>query len=439
MKKQISILLLTILFSISGIFAGEIWVLDVEGVINPVSNSYITQNISKAQDKDIECIIINLDTPGGLMTSMREIIKEILNSNIPIIVYVSPSGAQSASAGVFITVSAHIAAMAPGTNIGAAHPVNLSGGIGGSRPDSSNSKTMMEKVTNDAVAYIRSIAQERNRNEQWLEQAVRKSVSITETEALEKNIIDTIVVDQKELIDYLDGKTVIINSEEITINTKNQKIINKPPGVHRKILNIISDPNISYILLMLGFYGVLFEIKNPGAMVPGIVGGICLILAFFSFQVLPINYAGLALIIVGIILFILEVSITSFGLLTIGGIISMLFGSMMLIDYSEAPQALFSISLKVIIPFVLFTAVFIILALTMALKTYKSKVTTGAEGIIGEFGEVIHDISPEKTGKVLVHGEIWLAASNQNINKGDEITVISVVKNKMKLNVEKSN
>lgn len=435
MNKKIIYSLLIVLFLASSLILAndlqtqekEIWVLEYDGVINPVAAAYISDNIRDAEKAGVECLILQMDTPGGLMTSMRDIIKDILNSKVPIVVYISPRGAQSASAGVFITVSAHFAAMAPGTNIGAAHPVNIGGGrspFGGSKPDTSETKTMMKKVTNDAVAQIRSLARERGRNEEWLEEAVRKSVSITETEAVELKIVDLVAGNLDELIEYLDGKVAKLPDGEITLATHDARVIIRPIGFHRKILNIISDTNIAYLLLILGFYGLFFEIRSPGAIFPGVLGGIFLVLAFFAFQVLPINYAGLALIIIAIILFILEISITSYGMLTIGGLISMVLGSMMLFDVSGAPQALFSVSLAVIIPVVICTVLFFVVALSYALKAHKNKPTTGIEGIVGETGRAVTAIS--NSGTVEVHGEIWKAKAAEPIAKDAEIVVRAV-------------
>jgi len=434
MKKTAFLyIVLLCLALVSTASAAEVWVLEIDGVINPVAASYIHENLLDAEEENAECLVIHMDTPGGLMTSMRDIIKDILNAEVPVAIYVSPRGAQSASAGVFITVAAHFAAMAPGTNIGAAHPVNLGGGMG-AKPDSASSEAMMEKITNDAVAQIRSLAKERNRNEEWVEDAVRKSVSVTETEAVELGIVDLVADNLDDFLVFMDGKTVELPSGEKTLSTARARLVKKPMGFHRKILDTISDPNIAYLLLILGFYGLLFEIRSPGAIFPGVVGGIFLILAFFALQVLPINYAGLALIVVGIILLILEISITSYGLLTIGGIISMILGSMMLFDVSEAPKALFSVSLKVILPVVILTALFFIFALSMAFRAHKRKPSTGNEGLIGEIGTATTDI--EKGGTVLVHGEYWDASSEKPIAKDSEIVVKAV--NRMKLQVEES-
>ncbi len=404
--------------------AKELWVLEVDGVINPVAGAYIRSHLEKAQRNDVVALIIKMDTPGGLLSSMRDIIKNILNSSVPVIVYVSPRGAQAASAGVFIAYAAHFTAMAPGTNIGAAHPVNMGGGMG-SQMDSSSSKAMLEKVTNDAVAFIKTLAQQRGRNVDWAEKAIRESVSITETEAIKLHVVDAIAANLDELLTIIDGKTFKTPEGDRTIDLKQVKIKTIPMGVHRRILDIISDPTVAYILLMLGFYGLYFEFSSPGAVLPGVLGGIFLILAFFAFQVLPINYAGLALIIVGILLFILEVKIVSYGLLTIGGIIAMTLGSMMLIDVNQAPDTLRAISLKVIIPIVLFTAAFIVVALSYVVKAHRRPPTTGREGIIGERGKAITNISAT-SGMVQVHGEYWKAVADQPIEKETAITVLSI-------------
>jgi membrane-bound serine protease (ClpP class) len=402
----------------------EIWVLEVSGVINPVAASYIRSNLEKAQEKEIVALVIQMDTPGGLATSMRTIIKEILNSSVPVVIYVSPRGAQAASAGVFIAYAAHFTAMAPGTNIGAAHPVNLGGGVGG-QMDSTSSKAMLEKVTNDAVALIKTLAEQRGRNVKWAEKAVRESVSITETEAVKLKVVDAVAKNLDDLLALLDGKSFKTPEGERQISLNQVKVKTIPMGVHRRILDIISDPTVAYILLILGFYGLYFEFSSPGAVLPGVLGGIFLILAFFAFQVLPINYAGLALIIVGIILFILEVKIVSYGLLTIGGIIAMTLGSMMLIDVSQAPATLRAISLKVIIPVVLFTAGFIIVALRYVIRAHKQKPTTGKEGLVSEIGKVIRAVSPSG-GMVQVRGEYWQATSDQLLPEGTSVEVIEV-------------
>lgn len=423
MLKRIA-LFICLLVTLADATTREIWVLKVDGVINPVAAAYIRTNLEKAATKEIVALIIQLDTPGGLATSMRAIIKDILNSPVPVIIYISPRGAQAASAGVFLAYAAHFTAMAPGTNIGAAHPVNLGGGVGG-QMDSTSAKAMLEKVTNDAVALIKTLAEQRGRNVDWAEKAVRESVSITESEAVKLKVVDAVAKNLDDLLALLDGKTIKTSSGEQQITLQQVKVKHIPMGVHRRILDIISDPTVAYILLILGFYGLYFEFSNPGAVLPGVLGGIFLILAFFAFQVLPINYAGLALIIVGIILFILEVKIVSYGLLTIGGIVAMTLGSMMLIDVSQAPTTLKAISLKVIIPVVIFTAGFIIVALRYTIQAHRRKPTTGIEGLIGEEGKVIKEVTPNG-GMVQVHGEYWQAVSEETITKGTPVFVTEV-------------
>lgn len=393
-------------------------VIEVESVITPVSAEFIISSIEKAEEEGAHCLIIELDTPGGLMESTRQITKRFLASKIPIIVYVSPQGSRAASAGVFITYAAHIAAMAPSTNIGAAHPVNIQGGA-------DTSSVMNDKITNDAVAQVKALAEKRGRNVEWAEKAVRESVSITEQDALEKNVINFISASLEELLEQIDGMKIEISSGMVTLKTQNARIVRREMNLRYKILEKISNPNVAYILMMLGIYGIFFELSNPGAIFPGVVGAIFLILAFFALQVLPINYAGLLLILLALVLFILEVKITSYGLLTIGGIIAMVLGSLMLIEQPPDNFApVLSISLSLIITVVAVTAAFFIFAFGMAFKTYRKKVTTGNEGIIGESGIAQSRISPE--GNVKVHGEIWKAISDELIKKGEKVRIVSV-------------
>ncbi|RME66283.1 MAG: nodulation protein NfeD [Nitrospirae bacterium] len=390
----------------------DVLVVEVEGVINPVTSEFIVKSIDEAERRDYQAVVIQLDTPGGLDTSMREIIKAINKSSVPVVVYVAPSGARAASAGVFITMAAHIAAMAPGTNIGAAHPVGLGGKM---------DKTMVEKATNDAVAYIRSIAEARGRNQDWAEKAVRKSVSITAKEALKLNVIDILAKDIAELLEKIDGRKVVTAAGTKTLKTKEARVVRKTMGMRFRILKAISDPNVAYILMLLGFYGLFFELTNPGAVFPGVVGAICLILAFYAFQSLPVNYAGVLLILLGIVLFILEVKITSHGALTIGGIVSMLIGSLMLF---ESPGPFMKLSLALVVPAVIVTALFFSLTLTLAYKAWKRKPVTGTEGLIGLEGIAHTDVF--KDGMVLVRGEYWQAYSDEPIKKGERVVVESV-------------
>ncbi len=390
-----------------------IYVIEVDGIINPATSKFITGSIDQAIEKGAQCLIIQLDTPGGLMESMRLIIKKIMTSAIPVIVYVSPSGGRAASAGVFITMAAHIAVMAPGTHIGAAHPVSLGEG--------KESKTMSEKIVNDTVSYIKTIAKTRGRNIDWGEKAVRKSVSITEEEAVKLNVIDFISPDIQDLLNKIDGKVIKFDGVTRTLLTKGVKPRSLEMSWRYRFLDIISNPSIAYILLMLGIYGIFFELSNPGAILPGVVGAIFLILAFYALQMLPISFAGLALILFAIILFIAEIKVVSHGLLSVAGVISLFLGSLMLI---ESPTDYMRISLSVIIPAVGVSAAFFIFAVTKAIKARLTKPTTGKEGIIGETGTVVVSLAPE--GKVAIHGEYWNARADQPVEKGEKVQVIGV-------------
>jgi membrane-bound serine protease (ClpP class) len=398
----------------------EVMVITVNGVINPVASEYIGKSIKKANEKKVEALIIELDTPGGLDTSMRSIVKDIIGSEVPVVVFVSPSGSRAASAGVFITLSAHVAAMAPGTNIGAAHPVGI-----GEKMD----KVMAEKVTNDAAAYIKSLAERNGRNAKWAEDAVRKSISATEEEALKEKVIDIVSKDLNSLLSDIDGRKVRTVMGEKVLKTAKANVIREEMGLRHKILNLISDPNIAYILMLLGFYGLFFELTNPGSIFPGVIGGLCLILAFYAFQILPVNYAGLLLILLAIILFILEVKIVSHGVLTIGGIIAMVIGSLMLF---ESPAPFMKLSLYTILPTTIITAIFFTVTLGLAFKAYKRKPVTGSEGLIGLEGVANTDITKDG-GMVLLHGERWAAYSDEPVLKGERITVEAVSGLKVKV------
>ncbi|MEJ7828106.1 MAG: nodulation protein NfeD [Segetibacter sp.] len=398
----------------------------VEGSINPASAAFIKNAIDKASNQKAECLIIHLNTPGGLLKSTRVIVSDILESSIPVIVYVSPGGAHAGSAGVFITMAAHIAAMAPSTNIGAAHPVSMQGGM---------DSTMSDKTTNDAAAFIRTIAKKRNRNLEWAEEAVRKSVSITEAEAVEKKVVDLVAQNEADLLKQINGRVVALNTGDKTLQTANAKVDRVEMSFAEKFLDMISDPNIAYILMMLGFYGLLFELYSPGAVAPGVIGGICLILAFYSMHTLPINYAGLALIIFAIILFVLEVKIISHGVLGIGGVIAFALGSMMLIRTNSALEFI-RISWGVIISTTVATALFFFFLIVLAVKAQKAKPVSGIEGMVGEMGETLARLEP--SGMVRVHGELWKAESvSGSIDKGQKIKV-TAIKN-LTLYVEQAN
>lgn len=410
------VLLFWLAWAISPAFSwatGEIEMLVVDDVINPIVAEYITSGIQKTTRDQAELLIIQLDTPGGLDRSMRIIIKEMLNSSTPIVVYVAPSGSRAASAGALITLAAHVAAMAPGTNIGAAHPV----GMGGGKMD----ETLVKKVENDAAAYIRSIADKRGRNAEWAEKAVRQSVSASEKEALQLKVIDLIARDLPELIKALNGRKVETAAGPKLLKTEGKRIVYQEMNLRQRILAILSDPNVAYLLLILGFYGLIFELSSPGAVLPGIVGGIALILGLYALQMLPINYAGLILILLAILLFLAEIKVPSYGALTIGGIIAMILGSLMLID---TPAAYLRISLQLIAPTALATAAFFSLLVRAVIRAHRIKPATGREGLVGEIGMVRS--WGDSYGRVFVQGELWEARGEEAFREGEEVRVVGV-------------
>jgi membrane-bound serine protease (ClpP class) len=389
-------------------------VIAVADVINPVSSEYIIESLKAAMHQGAQALIIQLDTPGGLDKSMRLIIKEILNSTIPVVVHVAPSGSRAASAGTFITLAAHVAAMAPGTNMGAAHPVAVGSGDMG--------KEMAEKVTNDAAAYIKSIAEQRGRNIEWAEKAVRESVSASETEALQHKLIDLIALDLNDLLRQLNGWKVVTSAGEKILRTEGVTVQPIEMSLRLRLLSMLADPNVAYMLLMLGAAGLFFEISTPGVVLPGVIGGISLLLGLYALQLLPVNYAGLALIVLAIILFIAEIKVTSYGALTVGGIIAMLLGSLMLF---EAPPPLPGISLWVVVPSTLLVAAFFVFLVGAALKTLSQRPYSGREGLLQKGGVALTPID-QKQGKVFVAGERWDACSEEPIAQGVEVEVVQL-------------
>ena len=387
----------------------QIYIIPVSDAIGPGVADFIKKGIDKATADRAACVLIELDTPGGLAESMRIIVMAIYGSKIPVVVYVAPSGARAASAGVMITMAADIAAMAPGTNIGAAHPVGAGGKeIGG---------TMSEKVTNDMVAYVKSIAAKRGRNVEWAEKAVRESASVTETEALKENIIDVIAKDVDDLLAQIKGRN--IEGKGALLFDKANKIILRE-NIRTKILKMISNPNIAYILMMIGMAGLYFELSHPGAIFPGVVGGISIILAFFAFQTLPVNYAGFLLILLALVFFIMEMKITSYGLLSIAGTVSLFLGSLMLFEDSAGLR----LSWRVLLPTLVMVSGFFAVVAGLVFKSQVSKPKTGASGLIGEIGVVKKRIAPD--GKVFVHGELWNAVAADPIPKGMTVRVIGI-------------
>lgn len=414
MKHKILMILLFILcigFPLKG-DADEkaIYIIKVSSAISPATADFIQTGIVKAQKAHAACFVILLDTPGGLSESMRDIVINLLASDVPVVVYVSPSGARAASAGVMITMAADIAAMAPGTNIGAAHPV----GIGGKSIEGHIS----DKVVNDMVAQARSVAEKRGRNADWVEKAIRESVSVTEKEALEKKVIEVIADNLDDLIVKIHGREV---QGKGTLNVKDAERIVIEEGIRTRILKAISDPNIAYILMMIGFAGLYFELSHPGAIFPGVVGGIAIILAFYSFQNLEVNYAGILLIVLAIIFFIMEMKVASFGLLSMAGVVSLLLGSLMLFDRANTEMR---ISWQVLIPTLVLVSGFFATVAALVFKAQVSKPMTGEKGLVGEIGVVKRRIAPN--GKVAVHGEIWQATADREIEEGKRVRVVRV-------------
>lgn len=389
----------------------EVYIIKVADAISPGTAEYIKSGIETAAEKAATAVIIELDTPGGLAESMRLIVQQILGSNVPVVVFVSPSGARAASAGVMITMAADVAAMAPGTNIGAAHPV----GAGGKDIDGK----MSEKVINDMVAQAKSVAEQRGRNAQWVEAAIRESVSVTETEALQQNIIDLIAQDTDDLIKQLNGREL---KDKGVLNLSDVKKVVFEETLRTKILKTISNPNIAYILMMIGLAGLYFELSHPGAIFPGVIGGIALILAFFALQTLPVNYAGILLIVLAIIFFIMEMKITSYGLLSVAGIVSLLLGSLMLFEGSTPDMKL---SLRVLLPTVILISGFFVAVASLVFRAQISKPTTGSSGLVGEIGVVKKALKPE--GKVFIHGELWNARAKEPLDENVKVRVVKVV------------
>jgi membrane-bound serine protease (ClpP class) len=404
----------TIASAVGGSYAsssGPVIVATIASSINPVTADFLSSAIERAEEEEATLLVVELDTPGGLDTAMRQMVKEIIKTGVPVAVYVSPSGARAASAGVLITLAADIACMAPGTNIGAAHPV----GIGGGGMDN----TMAKKVENDAAAYARSLAEKKGRNGEWAEMAVRESASLTETDAKKKNVIDIVAPSLSALLSAVDGRVIEKDGKKVTLRTKNAMVTRLPMGFRHRVLAALADPNIAYILMMIGVYGIFFELSNPGAVFPGVVGGIALILGFYSLQTLSANYAGFLLIALALILFILEIKIASHGALTIGGIIALILGSLMLFRSSADPYL--RISWGVILTMVGVSALFFGTVVTLAVRSQLRKPATGAEGLIGETGVAMADFTGN--GKVFVVGETWDAECESTLVKGQQVTV----------------
>ena len=404
----------------------------IDGAISPASAEFLTDAIGRAEDDGAAALVVELDTPGGLVDSTRDIVQRILASRVPVIVYVAPSGARAGSAGVFVTLAAHVAAMAPSTNIGAATPIQMGGapmpGGPASPPDTTDGEkgddqpdALERKILNDTIAFIRTISERRGRNAEWAERAVRERSSITETEARAENVVDVLAPSLPALLDSIDGREVEVLDRTVALETANADVRTIEAGLRFRILDTIANPNIAFVLMLIGIYGIFFELMNPGAILPGVVGGISLLLAFFALQALPVNYAGILLILFALVLFIAEVKVTSYGLLTVGGVVAFVLGATMLFD---APGSLVRVSWSVILPAALLTAGFFAFVMGLAWRTYKTRPTTGKEAIIGERGLVTARI--DRVGAVSVHGELWRARAEEPIETGTEIVVVGV-------------
>jgi membrane-bound serine protease (ClpP class) len=389
---------------------GRVHVVSVQGVINPVSARQIAEGIERAAADSAAALVIELDTPGGLLKSVHEISKAILAAGVPVIVYVAPEGARATSAGVLVTISAHVAVMARGTHIGAAHVVTLEGAI--------QDSIVNEKAMNDWVAELRSVARMRGRNEAWVERAARESASLVAADAVTEGVADLMADDLPEVLRLADGRRVQVRGDSLTIETAEAEIVRIEPSFRDRFLSVVSDPSVAYVLFLIGIYGLIFELSSPGSIVPGVVGAIAIVLALYSMHSLPINYAGVILILLAIGFFIAETQVHSFGLLAVGGIVSLVLGSIMLFDRAGP---LFRISMAVIVPAAFVTTVFFLVVVSAAWRARRRKPMTGREGLVGSLAVVERELAPD--GKVFVHGELWNARAAESIEKGRRVRV----------------
>lgn len=465
MKKLFLIFIFIFLFGLSHLYAGEIIpVIQLsDDTINPVTSEYIIKAIDRAENMQAPCLIIKLDTPGGLLNSTRSIVKCMLTAKVPLVVYISPSGSHAGSAGVFITYASHVAAMAPTTNIGAAHPIQY----GKEKPkeaedwnelkqmlqemkqnkadnaaekksnDKNSDKTtsvadeklipdvnaLENKLLNDTVAFIKGIAKERGRNIEWAVKSVAQSESITETEALEKGVVEIVTKDDEDLVSQLDGRIVNINGAQVVLKTKGASLEYVAMDRRQKFFNILANPDIAYFLLILGFYGLLYEITHPGVVMPGVLGAMGMILGLYSMQTLPVNYAGLGLVLIGLILLVAEVFVPGIGALAFGGILSLAVGSFLLFD---SVDPVMRVSFPSIGGMIITAAVLSFILVQLVWKARRAKIVSGKEGMLHEVGIVQKNIAPHHMGKVDVQGELWDAESKEEITKGDKVKIVKV-------------
>lgn len=396
------------------IYGTRVFIIRVEGAIGPAVASYVVESLERASKEGAGLFVILLDTPGGLDAAMRDIVRAIESSYVPVCVFVWPVGARAASAGAFITVASHVAAMAPGTSIGAASPVLM----GGEKMDDK----LRKKIENDAVAYMRALAQRHKRNGTVLEKMVKEAATYTAEEALRNGVIDIIAENVESLLQKISGKTVTTVVGEVKLELKSYEIVRLEPNIKHKLLKVISDPNIAYILMTIGIWGIFFELANPGAIFPGVIGAICLVLGLYSLQALPVNWAGIALILLAIVFFLLEVKLATSGILALAGIFSMFLGSVMLF---ESPEPIFRASYNAIITTTLATALFFIFVAYKALAAQRTRSIVGYEGLLEQIGTAIKDFEDGR-GKIFVNGEIWNAQTDEpQIKRGDRVKIIS--------------
>lgn len=417
--RGIGFIILVFFLYVPSVYAAKVVELSIKGPIGPATADYIIRNIDKSQQADL--ILIHLDTPGGLDESTRSIIQKFLSSKVPIVTYVSPTGARAASAGTYILYASTLAAMSPGTQLGAASPVNVAAGFGGGTKINKQSTTMEKKITNDAVATIRSLAQLRGRDPVFAQNAVLNAQTLTASEALKEGVINYIAVDDKDLLSQLNGVVVTQNNQKITLNTDNPEIKLINPNWRTYFLSVITDPTVAYLLLLLGIYGIFFELVNPGFVLPGVVGAVSMLMALYALQLLPVNYAGFCLIILGIGFIIAEAFLPSFGSLGVGGTIAFLLGSIMLIN---SPSAAYHIAWSVIWAMALVNIVIFIILLGTAVRARRQKVHHGLVVLLGAQGRALGDINTE--GQAIIRGEIWSVRSQHFIAKDKPVKVIGI-------------